>query len=140
MWGLPCAVSQQQAACLSCAQPALSVPWRLMGSRAFSWWAQRGREAAGSALGAPGWSRQARQESTLLLAAFHWAASGWAQGLEVLGTLLSVYFLPGFCTHCGFHLEGLQWEPWGLLWGLGCICGKVWVLLMACSHRQDPSP
>lgn len=53
------------------------------------------------------------------MAAFCWAASGWAQGLKVLGTLLSVYFLPGFCTHCGFLLEGLQWELWGPLWGAG---------------------
>lgn len=51
---------------------------------------------------------------------------GWAQGPKVLGTSLSVYFLPGFRTHCGFHLEVLQWELWGLLWGLSCICGKVY--------------
>lgn len=38
---------------------------------------------------------------------------------EPRASLLSVYFLPGFCTHCGFLLEELQWELWGLLWGAG---------------------
>lgn len=69
-----------------------------------------------------------------------WGCLRLGPGPEVPGTWISVYFLPGFCTHCGLHLEVLQWELWGLLWGLSCICGKVWVLLTAHSRRQDPSP
>ena len=118
-------MSEHQADSISWCTVCCLGPWLTVGSRAFC-----GRAGGKEAVTPPsvvvvgvggraGWSRQVQHESTLAMAAFCWAASGWAQGLKVLGTLLSVYFLPGFCTHCGFLLEGLQWELWGPLWGAG---------------------
>lgn len=67
-------------------QLALSCPLALIaGSRAFQGLRRMGREEASLSLRAPGPFRQAWLESALVIVTFHQAASGWAQGLEVLG-------------------------------------------------------
>lgn len=33
----------------------------------------------------------------------------------------------------------LQWELRGRLWGLGCLCGKVWLMSTTHRHCQDPN-
>lgn len=49
---------------------------------------------------------------------------GPGPGPQGPGTLLSVYFLPGFCTDCGFHLERLQWELRACSGGWAASVGK----------------